>query len=90
MSQRSEKHDDVGVQKVARRTNSPYTGKRSARPAGKPGDWFVKESLRPVLSRHCLVTAAKNDTEAFGMRFLRHGGIFRSDVVSNFKTKPWE
>ena len=24
-----------------------------------------------------------------GVRFLRHGGIFRSDVVSKIKTKPW-
>ena len=23
------------------------------------------------------------------MRFLRHGGIYRSDVVSKVKTKPW-
>jgi len=80
----------MGVQKVARRTNSPYTGKASARPAGKPGDLFVKESLRPVLSRHCQVTTAKNNAKAYSMRFLRHGGIYRSDVVFKGKTKPWE
>ena len=38
---------------VARRQSSPYTGKLSARPAGKPGDFFiVKENLRRSLPRH--------------------------------------
>ena len=33
--------------------SSPYTGKLSARPAGKPGDFLIaKESLRRSLSRH--------------------------------------
>ena len=34
--------------------SSPYTGKRSARPAGKPGDFLIaKEGLRRSLPRHC-------------------------------------
>ena len=36
--------------------SSPYTGKLSARPAGKPGDFLIaKESLRRSLLRHCLL-----------------------------------
>jgi hypothetical protein len=34
--------------------SSPYTGKLSARPAGKPGYLIAKESLRRSLRRHCL------------------------------------
>src|SRR4029077_20492983 len=42
---------------------SPFTGKLSARPAGKPGCYFiVKENLRRPL-RHSLPTAT-NNTEA--------------------------
>ena len=38
---------------VARRQSSPYTGKPSARPAGKPGDFFIAlEDLRRSLRRH--------------------------------------
>jgi hypothetical protein len=43
---------------AARRQSSPFTGKRSARPAGKPGVSFVKERLRRCLPRH---VAATND-----------------------------
>ena len=44
--------------------SSPYTGKRSARPAGKPGDFLIaKESLRRSLPRHSFSATAKN-TEA--------------------------
>ena len=33
--------------------SSPYTGKLSARPAGKPGDFLIaKEGLRRSLPRH--------------------------------------
>jgi hypothetical protein len=54
--------------------------------------WYllVKKDLRPSLPRHLLPTAAKNNTEAYGMRFLRDGGIYHPDVVSNVKTKPGE
>src|ERR1700688_2283875 len=73
-------------EEVARRQSSPITGKPSARPAGKPGFWLVKENLRRSLPRHFDPTASKNNTVACGMRFLRDGGIFRSDVVK-VKTK---
>jgi hypothetical protein len=65
--------------------SSPYTGKLSARPAGKPGDFLIaKESLRRSLLRHCLVVQLP--TQILGrpsMRFLRQGEIYRSDVVPN-------
>src|SRR5271169_3843587 len=50
-------------QEVARRQSSPFTGKLSARPAGKPGDFLIaKESLQPSLPRHFLL-AASDHTE---------------------------
>jgi hypothetical protein len=43
--------------------SSPYTGKRSARPAGTPGDFLIaKEGLRRSLPRHFLAFAC-NHTE---------------------------
>jgi hypothetical protein len=40
---------------------SPYTGKLSARPAGKPGDFLIaKEGLRRSLPRHLLGSASKH------------------------------
>jgi len=53
-------------------------------------DYFlVKEDLRPSLPRHCVRHGFKEQYRgASGMRFLRHGGIYRSDVVSKIKTKP--
>jgi hypothetical protein len=56
--------------------SSPYTGKLSARPAGKPGDFLIaKESLRRSLPRH-LLTSTSNHTEGPQYAFLRHGGIY--------------
>ena len=47
-------HRNRAQEQVARRQSSPVTGKLSARPAGKPGDFFlVLESLRRSLRRHC-------------------------------------
>ena len=43
--------------------SSPYTGKRSARPEGKPGFSIAKESVRRSLPRHSFTATAKN-TEA--------------------------
>ncbi len=51
--------------------SSPYTGKRSARPAGKPGDFLIaKESLRRLLPRHFLASAS-NHTEGPQYAFLK-------------------
>jgi hypothetical protein len=51
--------------------SSPYTGKLSARPAGKPGDFLIaKESLRRSLPRHFLASAS-NDTGAPQYAFLK-------------------
>jgi len=63
--------------------SSPFTGKCSARPAGRPGDLLALERLRRSLPRHSIPAAV--DTEAPQYAFFRHGGIYRSDVV---KTKP--
>jgi len=40
--------------------SSPVTGNLSARPAGKPGSFFVKERLRRSLPHHCPVATAKH------------------------------
>src|SRR6516164_5266234 len=75
-------------QEVARRQGSPYTGKLSARPAGKPGDFFVKGEFATIPSRHLLPAHLIPRRLRLSMRFLRHDGIYRSDVVQT-KTKPW-
>ena len=60
---------------VARRQSSPYTGKPSARPAGKPGDFFiVKERLRRSLPRHCFPHLQRILGAQYA--FLRHVGIY--------------
>jgi hypothetical protein len=53
------------------------------------GCLLVKEDLRPSLPRHSFPIASKNNTEAYGMRFLRDSGIYHPDVVFKVKTKPW-
>jgi hypothetical protein len=65
--------------------SSPYTGKRSARPAGKPGDFlivigaFATIPSPPLPSGH----SYRINTEAPQYAFSRQGGIYRSDVVQN-------
>ena len=57
-------------QEVARRQSSPITGKLSARPAGKPGDFLIaQESLRRSLLRHLLPAPIKI-LRRLSMRFL--------------------
>ena len=51
--------------------SSRYTGKLSARPAGKPGDFLIaKESLRRSLPRHFLASTS-NHTEGPQYAFLK-------------------
>src|SRR5205807_8249654 len=52
---------DHETAEVARRQSSPYTGKLSARPAGKPGDFFiVKGEFATIPSSPLLSAPAKN------------------------------
>jgi hypothetical protein len=54
--------------------SSPYTGKLSARPAGKPGDFLIaKESLRRFSTHHFLASAS-NHTEGPQYAFLKAWG----------------
>ena len=69
-------------QEVARRQSSPYTGKLSARPAGKPGFSIAKENLRRSLPRHS--TSAAGYTSA---ALLRFPGMAESIGPMEFKTK---
>jgi hypothetical protein len=48
---------------------------------------FVKGEFATIPSTP-LASCSYQNTEALSRRFSRHGGIYRSDVVSN-KTKPW-
>lgn len=68
--------------------SSPYTGKLSARPADKPGDFFIVEGecatipSPPLPSHRC-----KEPYRAPGMRFPKHGGIYLIRC-GQLKTKP--
>src|SRR5271157_1473623 len=69
---------------VARRQSSPYTGKCSARPAGRPGEFFHVEGAFATIPSAPLPFDLMN-TEAPQYAFSRQGGIYRSDVVQNQK-----
>src|SRR5450755_4116867 len=57
------KPTSMSRKEVARSRKLPITGKPSARPAGKPGDFLIaKESLQRSLPRHFLLSAS-NHTE---------------------------
>ena len=69
---------------VARRQSSPYTGKCSARPAGRPGDFFhVEGAFATIPSAPLPLSSDLMHTEAPQYAFSRQGGIYRSDVVQN-------
>jgi len=74
-------------QEVARRQSSPDTGKFSARPAGKPGSEFVKESLRRSLRCHWL--PAPINTAAPPYAFSEAWRNLSVRCGSKPKTKPW-
>jgi hypothetical protein len=66
---------------VTGRQSSPFTGKLSARPAGKPGYCFARENLRRSLPRHSFC-AAGNHPVAPGRRFQGMAESIWSDVAS--------
>ena len=68
-------------QKWPRRQSSPSTGKLSARPAGKPGDLFVKGEFATIPSAAPSLSSCRIIPRRLGVRFFRQGGIYRSDVV---------
>jgi hypothetical protein len=77
---------------VARWQSSPYTGKLSARPAGKPGDFFiVKGEFATIPSSPLLSAPANKKILGVQYAFLRHVGTIWSDVISKSKpkTQPW-
>ena len=65
----------------ARSQKEPYTGKPTARPAGKPGFSSALVNLRRFLP--CRLPCHRSKPEDLRLRFLRHGGIYRSDAVHN-------
>jgi hypothetical protein len=71
---------------VVRRQSSPYTGKCSARPTGRPGDFFhVEGAFATIPSAPLSLGSDRINTEAPQYAFSRQGGIYRSDVVQNRK-----
>ena len=77
-----------GKRKWREGKSSPYTGKLSARPAGKPGDFLIaKEGLRRSLPRHCFPHLQRILGAQYA--FLRHGGIYLVRCGFKIKTKPW-
>src|ERR1035441_6331332 len=68
--------------------SSPYTGKLSARPAGKPGDFLIaKEGLRRSLPRHFLGSTSKH-TERSVCVFEAWRNL--SVRCGQAKTKSWD
>jgi hypothetical protein len=72
--------------------SSPITGKLSARPAGKPGDFFIVDGeFATIPSPPLPCHRCKEPYRAPGMRFSRHGGIYLvrcGHFKVKVKTKP--
>ena len=70
--------------------SSPYTGKLSARPAGKPGDFLIaKESLRRSLPRHLFSPLQRTILRAPSMRFEGMAESIGPMWSKQNQTKPW-
>jgi hypothetical protein len=68
--------------------SSPYIGKHSARPAGKPGDFLIaKEGLRRSLPRHFLRSTSKNTERSVCVFKARRNLWVRRGQA---KTKSWD
>jgi hypothetical protein len=64
--------------------SSPYTGKLSARPAGKPGYFpSPRRACDDPFSATTFWYSYRLNTEAPQYAFSRQGGIYRSDVAPN-------
>ena len=76
---------------MARRQSSPYTGKLSARPAGKPGDFFIVQGEFATIPSPPLAFRTCKEILGAQYAFLRHGGIYlvRCGLKTKTKTKPW-
>ena len=79
---------------VARRQSSPYTGKLSARPAGKPGDFFLVKGEFATIPSSPLLSAPANNTgrpvcvfKACGIYLVRCG--FKPKIKSQNQTLGW-
>jgi hypothetical protein len=74
------------IAEMAGRQGSPYTGKLSARPAGKPGDFFIVEGefatfpSTPPGPATIIILGAQD-------AFSRHGGIYLVRWSLNFKNQ---
>jgi hypothetical protein len=69
------------IAEMAGRQSSPYTGKLSARPAGKPGDFFLVEGEFATIPSTPPGSATTGSYWAPSMRFQGMAESFWSDVV---------
>lgn len=79
----------VGNRKWREGKSSPYTGKRSARPAGKPGDFLIAKEVCDDPFPATFFASASTILRALSMRFGGMAESFWSDGVFKIKTKPW-
>jgi hypothetical protein len=78
-----------GKRKWREGQSSPYTGKPSARPAGKPGYFpSPRRVCDDPFSATAFFYSFRLNTEAPQYAFSRQGGIYRSDVVQNRNQIP--
>ena len=83
------------IREVARRQSSPFTGKCSASPAGKPGYFLILENLRRSLLHHSVPAVCKESYRAPSMAFFKawrnlSGPMWSQNQNQNQnQTKPW-
>ena len=83
------------IREVARRQSSPFTGKCSASPAGKPGYFLILENLRRSLLHHSVPAVCKGSYRAPSMAFFKawrnlSGPMWSQNQNQNQnQTKPW-
>jgi hypothetical protein len=66
-----EAHITAIQQEVARRQSSPFTGKLSARPAGKPGDFLIAKGEFATIPYSPLASRSYKNTEAPQYAFFK-------------------
>ena len=83
-------------QEVAGRQSSPCTGKLSARPAGKPGDFFIVKGEFATIASAPLASRSCKNTEAPQYAFLKAWrnlsgpmGFQNQKPKTKNQTNPW-
>ncbi len=77
-------------QEVARRQSSPITGKLSARPAGKPGDFLIANGEFATIPSSPLASRSYKNTEAPQYAFFKAWRNLSGPMGLQNQTKPWD